>query len=114
MVVITLTYPSGSIVGLASNVADAAILGVTLGLSVLNASLFGPRTSRAMVEKNHQGRVPIVFSLRDIFGKHWADTVRNSRCAEERNRCFGRNEAVETKVLVQPCDGDSLELDCKH
>ena len=53
---ITLTYPSGSIVGLASNIADATVLGVILGLSVLNAFSFGPRTSRAMVEKNHQGR----------------------------------------------------------
>ncbi|KAF4630987.1 hypothetical protein G7Y89_g7147 [Cudoniella acicularis] len=49
-----LTYPSGSILGLADNVVDATILGVTLGLSVLNAFVFGPRTSQAMVERAHQ------------------------------------------------------------
>ncbi|KAH8663616.1 hypothetical protein BGZ60DRAFT_432753 [Tricladium varicosporioides] len=49
-----LTYPSGSVVGLIDNTTDVIILGVTFGLSVLNMFVYGPRTSKAMVERVHQ------------------------------------------------------------
>lgn len=51
-----LTYPSGSMLGLINNVADVVILGATFGLSVLNMFVFGPRTSKAMVDRIHQGK----------------------------------------------------------
>ncbi len=76
-----LTYPSGSVLGLADNIPDAVILGVTFGLSVLNKFVFGPRTSRAMVERAHQGMLPSELTL-DTHLPHFvteANTSRNTR-----------------------------------
>lgn len=50
------TYPSGSISALAANRVDLALLGVTLGMSVLNLLVYGPKTTEAMVQRSHQGK----------------------------------------------------------
>ena len=57
--VTAITYPSGSLVALGQNKLDATVLSLTLGISVLNLLVFGPRTSQAMVERAHQGSISI-------------------------------------------------------
>lgn len=52
-----ITYPSGSILALAKNRGDAALLGATLGISILNWLIYGPRTSQLMVKRSHQGKI---------------------------------------------------------
>lgn len=84
MIATALTYPPGSVLGLADNIPDATILGVTFGLSVLNNFVFGPRTSRAMVERVHQGIIPSELTL-DTHLPHFVtntDTFRNPRWKE--------------------------------
>lgn len=51
------TYPSGSLLALVENRVDAAVIGVTLGLSTLNWLVFGPKTSEFMVKRAHQGEI---------------------------------------------------------
>ena len=51
------TYPSGSLLALVENRVDAIVLGVILGISVLNSLVFGPRTSQLTTERSHQGMV---------------------------------------------------------
>ncbi|KAN0102118.1 protein of unknown function (DUF4149) domain containing protein [Hyaloscypha variabilis] len=54
VVTTALTYPPGSVLGLAKNIPDVGLLGVIFGLSLLNKFVYGPRTSQAMVERAHQ------------------------------------------------------------
>ncbi|EFX02826.1 hypothetical protein CMQ_2755 [Grosmannia clavigera kw1407] len=53
-----LTYPAGSVVGLMAtgspNRRDLFFLSVSLGMSLLNLLVFGPRTISALVQRNHQ------------------------------------------------------------
>jgi len=58
VVATALTYPPGSVLGLAKNIPDVGLLGVIFGLSLLNKFVYGPRTSQAMVERAHQGIFP--------------------------------------------------------
>jgi hypothetical protein len=57
------TYPSGSLLALVENRFDAATLGTTLGITILNWLVFGPRTSQIMVKRIHQGRIPCHFKI---------------------------------------------------
>ena len=54
-VLIAVTYPPGSILGLLSNPVDLALLGVTVGMSALNLTVFGPRTLQAMRKRTDTG-----------------------------------------------------------
>ena len=57
------TYPSGSILALASHHLDSALLGLTLAMSGLNLLVYGPKTIVAMVHRSHQGIVPSLGTI---------------------------------------------------
>ena len=57
------TYPSGSILVLASHHLDSALLGLTLAMSGLNLLVYGPKTIVAMVHRSHQGIVPSLGTI---------------------------------------------------
>lgn len=63
------TYPSGSLFALIENKLDAATLGTTLGITLLNWLVFGPRTSQSMVKRTHQGMIHRPYTSRMISRK---------------------------------------------
>lgn len=63
------TYPSGSLFALIENKLDAATLGTTLGITLLNWLVFGPRTSQSMVKRTHQGTIHRPYTSRMISSK---------------------------------------------
>ncbi|KAH6681754.1 hypothetical protein B0J14DRAFT_222197 [Halenospora varia] len=95
-----LTYPSGSMLGLINNVADVVILGATFGLSVLNMFVFGPRTSKAMVDRIHQ-------ETRD-GARHDEGTGEISEEMKLIKRRFSRNHAMSIHLNLLAIIGTIL------
>jgi hypothetical protein len=55
IVLTAVTHPPHSLVSLVSRWYEAVPLGLTTAMAVLNLFIFGPRTSKAMMDRVHQG-----------------------------------------------------------
>ncbi|KAE9374120.1 hypothetical protein N431DRAFT_481418 [Stipitochalara longipes BDJ] len=89
-----LTYPPESVLGLAKNIPDTILLGVTFGLSLLNKFVYGPRTSQAMVEKAHQ-------ETRD--GQRHTDGVSKEMALLKRKFSFNHAMSIHLNLIVIIC-----------
>ena len=88
--VTAVTYPPNSLLTLAENRVDAALLGAKLAISTFNLFVFGPKTSQLMMKRSHQGinntrHLGLQIQIR-LYGRLIA--LRNSREAQPlRYRC---------------------------
>ncbi|TDL15823.1 hypothetical protein BD410DRAFT_844909 [Rickenella mellea] len=80
-----LTYPPGSLVGLRQQWSSWVPLLVNLACAGLNLYIYGPRTTRAMIDRIHQ-------ETRD--GKKYNDTVDQSAEMKRLNRQFSKSHAM--------------------
>lgn len=55
------TYPAGSVAGLAEDRVELGLLTATIGMSALNLLVYGPKTLGAMKTRTHTGKLDRVF-----------------------------------------------------
>ena len=112
------TYPAGSVVGLAENYTDLGLSTATIGMSILNLLVYGPKTLGAMKTRTHTGmtiklKTPVSKNIH-INSMH----IRNPRRAAARflhrdvqRQALARNVPGEARFLSQPRHEHSSELD---